>query len=84
MTDSIRNNLKKKFNDIASQGLRWIGLAINYNGGQLGKMTADNKKEMLSNFAKYGDYETGATFIGVVAIKDPLREQVPGAIQSCK
>ena len=84
LNDSIRSFLKKKFNEIASRGLRCIGLAINYDGGELGKITSENKKELLSNFAKYGDYETGGTLLGVVAIKDPLREQVPGSIQKCK
>lgn len=84
LTEKHREVLKQKFNDIASQGLRCIGLAAIYNGGELGKLTEQNKKELLSNFAKYGEYETGGTFLGVAAIKDPLREQVPVSIQKCK
>lgn len=84
LTKQNRESLKQNFNKIAANGLRCIGLAAIYDGGELGKMTEQTKKEMLSNFAKYHDYESGGTFLGVAAIKDPLREQVPDSIQKCK
>jgi len=84
ISDKQKESLKKEFNDIASQGLRCIGIAANYDGGALGSINDGNKKEMLSDFSKYNEYETGGTFLGVAAIKDPLREQVPPSIQKCK
>lgn len=79
-----REGIMKRVNEIASKGLRCIGLAVIYNGGVLSKMTDKNKNELLSDFKKYKEYETGGTFLGFAAIKDPIREQVPGAIQKCK
>ena len=84
LTSKHRETLKEEFNRIASQGFRCIGLAANYDGGALSKLNNQNKNALLSNFDKYNDYETGGTFLSVVAIKDPIREQVPHSIQMCK
>lgn len=84
LTNKQKEVLKNEFNRIASQGFRCIGIAAIYDGGALSKMTAQNKKTMLSDFDKYYEYETGGCFLGVVAIKDPIRDQVPPSIQKCK
>lgn len=34
--------------------------------------------------SKYNEYEFGGTFLGFVCIKDPVREEVKGAIEDCK
>ena len=33
--------------------------------------------------SKYNDYESNATFIGIVCIKDPIRPEVKPAIADC-
>jgi Ca2+-transporting ATPase len=33
---------------------------------------------------KYGELETGGTFLGIVCIKDPVREEVKQSIEDCK
>jgi P-type Ca2+ transporter type 2C len=76
--------LKKELNMISAQGLRCIGIAANYTGGVLKDLTEDNTKKLLSDFNRYNEYESGATFLGVIGIKDPLREQVPPSIEKCK
>lgn len=84
LTDKHKDYLKNQFNQVASQGLRCIGIAAIIDGGELGKLNDGNKKTLLSDFDSYGRYETGGTFLGGAAIKDPLREQVPPSIQKCK
>jgi magnesium-transporting ATPase (P-type) len=39
---------------------------------------------MLSDINKYGEYEQGGTFLGLVCIKDPVRPEVKSAIEDCK
>lgn len=39
---------------------------------------------MLSDISKYGEYEQGGTFLGLVCIKDPVRPEVKSAIEDCK
>jgi Ca2+-transporting ATPase len=83
-TKKHKDSLKTQFNRVAGQGLRCIGLAAIFDGGELSKVTDQNKNAMLSDFDSYGRYESGGTFLGGAAIKDPLREQVPPSIQKCK
>ena len=62
--------------NLASQGLRCLALAINYDAGKLANLKNENVRELLSDFSKYNDYETGGTFIGIMGIKDPVRPEV--------
>jgi len=39
---------------------------------------------MLTDIELYNEYETGATFLGVVCIRDPPREEAKAAILDCK
>uniref|UniRef100_A0A7S3KDR2 Calcium-transporting ATPase n=1 Tax=Euplotes crassus TaxID=5936 RepID=A0A7S3KDR2_EUPCR len=84
LTKKHKEILKKHYNEIASQGLRCIGIAAIYNGGELSTINKNNKNTLLSSFDMYDTYESGGTFLGGAAIKDPLREQVPPSIQQCK
>lgn len=54
------------------------------NGGKLSNLNENNKSEYLGDIKKYGEYETGAILVGVVCIKDPVREEVKPAIKDCK
>lgn len=47
-------------------------------------MNDTNKEEKLTDISKYGEHETGGTFLGIMCIKDPVRAEVKGAIQDCK
>ena len=41
-------------------------------------------EEKLGDILKYSTYETDGTFLGIICIKDPVREEVKGAIEDCK
>jgi P-type E1-E2 ATPase len=38
----------------------------------------------LADPKKFGDFETGGTFLGVICIRDPPRPEVKAAIEDCK
>jgi len=62
-------------------------LAVAYipDAGKLSKVTLENKGTVLKGVTQreYADYEGGATFLGFVGIKDPVRPEVRPAIDSC-
>jgi P-type E1-E2 ATPase len=74
----------KQISELSSEGLRVLALAEIPKAGKLSKITESNKAELLGDHQKYDSYESGATFIGIVCIKDPVREEVKPAIQDCK
>ena len=41
-------------------------------------------EQRLTDLSKYNELETGGTFLGIVCIKDPVREEVKQAILDCK
>jgi len=47
-------------------------------------LNINNLEEKLTDINKYGDYETGGTFLGVICIRDPPRPEVKAAIEDCK
>jgi hypothetical protein len=47
-----------------------------YGAGQLSDLNQKNIEQKLSDLNKYSDLETGGTFLGIVCIKDPVREEV--------
>jgi Ca2+-transporting ATPase len=47
-------------------------------------LTEANATDKLSDITKYGEQEVGGTFLGVIAIRDPPREEVADAIEACK
>lgn len=79
---------KKKLIDLiqgqAKQGLRILGVGINYNGGKLADLNKNNIEAKLGDISKYNEYEVGGTFLGFVCIRDPPRDEVKGAIEDCK
>lgn len=54
------------------------------NAGGLNKLNENNKAELLGDISNYNHYEQGAVFVGIVCIKDPVREEVKPAIAECK
>lgn len=47
-------------------------------------LTKENATEKLSDLNSYDKFEQGATFLGVVCIKDPVRAEIKPAIKDCK
>jgi Ca2+-transporting ATPase len=83
MSDQDRRAFMKSINELASQGLRCLAIAEIPNAGALSNITKENKSSLLSDITKYDSFEQNAVFVGVVAIKDPIREEVKPAIQDC-
>lgn len=61
---------------MASRGLRCLAAAIIYDGGNLKDVTPENVNDKLIDFDKYNHYEEGGTFLGIMCIKDPVRQEV--------
>jgi P-type E1-E2 ATPase len=68
----------------AKEGLRVLGVGVIYGAGKLNDLNSQNIEQKLSDLSKYGEYETGGTFLGIVCIKDPVREEVKQSIDDCK
>lgn len=47
-------------------------------------ITKENSSEKLSDSGDYSKFESNCQFIGYVCIKDPVRPEVKGSIESCK
>lgn len=74
LTDTLREELGNTINSLASEGLRTLSIAF---------------KEMENSFdtsdaTEVANVERNSTLIAIVGIKDPLRPEVPAAIQQCK
>eukprot|EP01132_Coremiostelium_polycephalum_P001126 gene1126-1431_t len=69
LTPEVKAHFESMIHKFASDALRTIGLAYR-------------------DVPMEGDYsnppESNMTFIGIVGIKDPLRPEVPGAVEQCK
>lgn len=62
-----------------------MALAEIPNAGKLKEVTNQNKSKVLGSISHsdYTNYEENAVFIGIVCIKDPVREEVKSAIADC-
>jgi len=82
MEDSERGNLTDKvINKFAKDAMRTIALAFKDVEG----FPTDDLDEEIQNADGTAAFcaETGLTLVGIVGIEDPLRKEVPGAIQKC-
>ena len=84
LSNNDREAILKQVEDLSSQGLRCIGVAEIPNCGRLSDINEANKNEKLSNIKQYNEFEQDAVFLGVVGIKDPVRQEVKPAIEDCK
>jgi magnesium-transporting ATPase (P-type) len=79
---------KKKFiehiQNYAKEGLRVLGVGILYGAGSLADLNESNIEQKLTDIDRYAELEKGGTFLGIVCIKDPVREEVKQAIMDCK
>jgi magnesium-transporting ATPase (P-type) len=60
----------------ASQALRCLG--------KLADLTSETIESKLSDINSYSEYERGGTFLGIMGIKDPIRQEALTAIEDCK
>jgi magnesium-transporting ATPase (P-type) len=74
----------KSVDALSAQGLRCLAIAEIPNAGTLSHLSDSNKTQILSDISTYDKYEHGATFVGIVCIKDPVRPEIRGAIADCK
>ena len=79
-----KEQLLEEVKKLAAKGLRCLASAIIYDGGALAKLTEKNVVEILGDFSKYNEYESGGTFLGIMCIKDPVRPEVKQSIKECK
>jgi Ca2+-transporting ATPase len=84
MSSSQRQQLMKEVARLSSEGLRCLAIAEVPGAGRLSEVTEQNKSEILGDIKSYDSYEKDAVFLGIVCIKDPVREEVKPAIQDCK
>jgi Ca2+-transporting ATPase len=47
-------------------------------------LTTHTVEQRLTDISKYSELEQGGTFLGIFAIKDPVRKEVKPAIEDCK
>ena len=83
-TEAEKQNLITRIQGYAKEGLRVLGVGVIYGAGDLSDLNENNIEQKLSDLNKYGTFETGGTFLGIVCIKDPVREEVKEAIRDCK
>ncbi|KAL7541486.1 hypothetical protein ACHAXR_010988 [Thalassiosira sp. AJA248-18] len=82
----LRDQIEKTISSIGSRALRCIGLATK-DGTSLEKhllQEEEHYNDILKDSSKFADIETGLTFVGMVAIKDPPRPGVASSIDLCK
>ncbi len=68
--DIDAQNLLNKVNELSSQGYRVLALAM-------------RKFEVLPENSALESIESDLTFLGLIAITDPIRSEVPAAVQNC-
>lgn len=87
-TNALTADDKKKLIDhigeFSKNGLRCLAIAAIYNGGQLADLNEGNLVNKLGDLKKYSELESGGTFLGVVCIMDPPRDEVKSSIEDCK
>lgn len=83
-TEAEKKKLIEQIQGYAKEGLRVLGVGILYGAGSLSDLNENNLEQKLSNIEQYGELEKGGTFLGIVCIKDPVREEVKQAISDCK
>jgi len=84
LSDDDKNKILEQLEQKEKLGLRVLGIAYAPNGGNMTHITKANCSDEASDLTKYDHLEGNCIFLGYVAIKDPPREEVKGAIEACK
>ena len=85
-TPSSKTAFENKIKEYAKKGLRTLAICVKYDTGVLANYVDANSKEneILQDAANYAKLESDPILIGVVAVRDPPREQVKHSIDMCK
>lgn len=83
LTAQIKQKLIAQIDKLSAEGLRCLAIAEIPNAGNLAHLTSANKQEVLEDTKSYDKFERGATLVGIVCIKDPVRSEVGPAIKDC-
>jgi len=84
MTEEERNKMLKLIEDLTLEGLRLIGVAYcDLSSKDYSEREKEIQSENSEKYFKEKLLENGV-FLGVIALKDPIREDVIDAIQKCK
>jgi Ca2+-transporting ATPase len=86
LTSDLRDKIESTIGSLGNRALRCIGLAVKegkYLELQLQKK-GESCTEYLKDPSKYETIETGLTFVGMVAIRDPPRDGVAESIDKCE
>jgi magnesium-transporting ATPase (P-type) len=81
---SEKTHLLEAIDRLSGQGLRCLAIAEILTAHDLGNISKENQSQLLADTSKYDNYESNATFIGVVCIMDPIRPEVPQSIKDCQ
>ncbi|KAK4267034.1 hypothetical protein QN277_023877 [Acacia crassicarpa] len=84
--EQCRELLFSRLLEMSSKGLRCLGFAYKDDLGEFSDYYDENHpahKKLLDPTC-YSSIESDLVFVGVVGLRDPPREEVPGAIDDCK
>lgn len=82
----VRVQIESAISSIGNRALRCIALAVKGGDSLDANLLQKNGQydDILKDSSKYIDVESGLTFVGMVAIKDPPRPGVSESIDECK
>ena len=89
LTQSMRDDILKRQQDMASVALRCLALAIK-SGPELGVLSSYDGShshpgyKILKDPSQYEAVESEMTFVGLAGLRDPPRPEVRAAISDCK
>jgi len=86
LTLNLRDKIDSAISSIGNRALRCIGLAVKEGESLEPQLRKEEGSytEVLKDSSKYESIETGLTFAGIVAIRDPPRDGVAESIDECK
>ena len=86
LTLDLRDKIDSAISSIGNRALRCIGLAVKEGESLEPQLRKEEGSytEVLKDSSKYESIETGLTFAGIVAIRDPPRDGVAESIDECK
>jgi Ca2+-transporting ATPase len=86
MTGQTKQKVLEACQKLSEEGLRCLALAYKTNLSELNDYNGPSHKahSLLENHENFEGIESGLTFLGVAAMRDPPRPEVPDAIRLCK
>nr|CAD1844504.1 unnamed protein product [Ananas comosus var. bracteatus] len=86
LDEPCRQLILSRFIEMSSKGLRCLGFAFKDDLGEFSDYYADTHPAhtKLLDPANYPEIESELTFVGVVGLRDPPRDEVQKAIEDCR